>query len=79
MAIETIKEIVSIPKGPDRFIKISVVKINDDILLDIRQWVESERYTGPDGKKGITIPWDALNQIIDEKAFEQAKEIMDEA
>lgn len=77
MAIETIKELASIGKGHNRFIKLKIIKVGEEFMLDLRQWVESDTYAGPDGKKGVMIHWDAINQIIEERLFEQARDIMD--
>jgi hypothetical protein len=78
MAIETIKELASISKGHNRFIRLSVVRVDEQPVLDVRQWVESEAYTGPDGKKGVMIHAEALNQIIEEDLLTQAKTAMEE-
>lgn len=75
--IKTLKEIAEIEDGPTKKVKLSIVSNGRDTYLDVRQYVESEKYSGPT-KKGIWIDWDTLNTIVNGKLLEKAVEVMDE-
>lgn len=44
-----------LPKGKNKIIKIGLNVLGGREFLDIREFVESDDYTGPT-KKGVTIP-----------------------
>ncbi|MBN1355518.1 transcriptional coactivator p15/PC4 family protein [bacterium] len=56
----------SVPKTDDTRIRAKLIRKGSDIFVDIREYVENERYTGPT-KKGIRFHsenFDAFTELV---------------
>lgn len=77
MSIEVKKEIAAIDCGQGKFVKAAVVSNGKGrTYLDLRQWMQTEEYTGPT-KKGLWLDWETLQRLVDDKVLEKAIETMD--
>jgi len=75
----TIEEVAEFPSGKNGSIKVRVVQINGNrFALDIRKWVEGERYTGPT-KSGIMLDWDAVNKFFNKGIIDDGLVALDRA
>ena len=78
MSIEVKKEIAVIDCGQGRYVKAAVVSNGKGrTYLDLRQWLETDDYTGPT-KKGLWLDWDTLQKLVDDRVLEKAMEVMDD-
>lgn len=76
-----VKVVAVIPSGKNGSIKVRIVDMNADgkkVVVDIRKWVEGERYSGPT-KSGLMLDWDAMNSFVEKDIMMTALAELDKA
>lgn len=68
-------EVINIQINEHKYIRVNIEKYKGSIYLDIRDYYETEKYTGP-SKKGVKIPFEFLQETKEflEEMIERLKE-----
>ena len=78
MPIKTLKELWEFKHSESSVLKARIVENEKkETFLDIRKYVNTEKYTGPT-KSGMWIPFEVLNDLIEADVLKKARDYMED-